>query len=912
MLSKRLRPYQARAVADVCRFAFERRRDVCLEQPTGSGKTLELLTAIAVGLQGRKVTHALIVAPQRHIERGFVAERDMTVRWPEGWAGRQAAVVVPAGMVREARRQGRGTTRAVLAYLNQPAPGYALACTHAGSLGLVASGDALALPAQLRGMVLVVDEAHHAPADGLSAVVALWQARGGRVVYSTATAFRADGREVVGEGMVRVRRGLAEHMVSGFAPAKLDHVIVPFGTRRDRVTGAQFTGEAADAEAARGLARSVVRRWEADGRPKTIVRVPPLAGGSGPLVSRLVAAFRRGRARVLDATGAGPAVQRTVLGALDAERARSYRGSELDVIVGIQRVIEGTDWPHCSAVYCVGLPRSLGLTAQLIGRALRPKGRECPPSHRDRARVVFFVPTAGGRALDELPFDHSRHALLTCAFLADHEVAAEWVVTRAVRGAARRAAGAGREDAGTAADDRAADLEQAAAPPRARDAEAHAAAFMAAILEERGGTATVGELLDAARAALPGAAPGVLAGVVLRAAGAQPGPDGERVREALRSSFSSIMVRSPTIRTDVALAFEAVLAEFREETVGPGSSFSALSAQIHTLTGRDISAFADRLRRGIGLAPLTEDAIVAWALAHRERTGEFPAKRSGVVVGGAGQTWLGVDVALRQGARGLPGGSSLTKLLAERCGLRNARSRAPLTEDRIVAWALAHERRTGNLPSFHSGPIPDGDGHTWSGVNNALERGFRGLPGRSSLAKLLAERCGHRNHLALPPLTEDWIVAQAVAHKERTGKYPSRTSGAIPGGGGETWGGVHQALYVGSRGLPGGSSLAKLLAERCGHRNHLDLPPLTEGRIVAWALAHRRRTGKYPSEQSGAVRGGAGETWGGVNDALKRGSRGLPGGSSLSRLLRAYPTGRPTARAPRRAPHLRGGERDDL
>ena len=102
-------------------------------------------------------------------------------------------------------------------------------------------------------------------------------------------------------------------------------------------------------------------------------------------------------------------------------------------MVGIQRVMEGTDWPVCSAVYCVGMPGSLNTVVQLLGRAMRPKGEDYPEQQRDRARLVFFVPCGGGAALPDLSIDHSRHALLTCCFLADHEVGQEWIVLREIR-----------------------------------------------------------------------------------------------------------------------------------------------------------------------------------------------------------------------------------------------------------------------------------------------------------------------------------------------------------------------------------------------------------------------------------------------------------------------------------------------
>jgi hypothetical protein len=62
-------------------------------------------------------------------------------------------------------------------------------------------------------------------------------------------------------------------------------------------------------------------------------------------------------------------------------------------------------------------------------------------------------------------------------------------------------------------------------------------------------------------------------------------------------------------------------------------------------------------------------------------------------------------------------------------------------------------------------------------------------------------------------------------------------------------------------------------------------PPLSAAQILAWADAHRRRTGRWPSAASGPVREAPGLTWLAVNGALSKGLRGLPRGDSLARLL---------------------------
>jgi len=129
--------------------------------------------------------------------------------------------------------------------------------------------------------------------------------------------------------------------------------------------------------------------------------------------------------------------------------------------------------------------------------------------------------------------------------------------------------------------------------------------------------------------------------------------------------------------------------------------------------------------------------ILAWADAHHRRTGKWPQKLSGPIAATRGETWYAIDAALRSGSRGLSGRSSLAGLLEQNRGVRTTRNRSPLTIAQILAWANAYRAKKGHWPSWSSGPV---DGTTWSAINAALMSGGRGLPGGSSLAKLLQEQ----------------------------------------------------------------------------------------------------------------------------------------------------------------------------
>ena len=63
-------------------------------------------------------------------------------------------------------------------------------------------------------------------------------------------------------------------------------------------------------------------------------------------------------------------------------------------------------------------------------------------------------------------------------------------------------------------------------------------------------------------------------------------------------------------------------------------------------------------------------------------------------------------------------------------------------------------------------------------------------------------------------------------------------------------------------------------------------PLLTVSKILRWADAHHQRRGAWPAARSGRVKDALAETWLAVNTALHDGLRGLPGGDSLTQLLR--------------------------
>jgi superfamily II DNA or RNA helicase len=883
---KKLRPYQVRLVTDVCRAT----EDVLVEQPTGSGKTVEIVTLVAMHL-GRRFSHALISAPQEQIEQGFVKRDYQAITFPDHQGVAVPSIQVPKALIKGARESRLGSVKRVIHYLRQAGPlDHAFACTHA-ALNRLAPED---LPADLSGKALFIDEAHHASADCLSQIITLWRERRGQLFFFTATPYRGDGRPVRLEGMRAFRRSLAEHMAEGFAPRHLESEIVALGQPGDAITAGQFTGEEAPPSSYfEALVAAICRRWLEDGKPKAIVRVPPMKGGkSGELVASLLQALTSHGARVLDATGTGASDKDRFLTALETEKNRTHATSAFDVMVGIQRVLEGTDWPLCSAVYCVGMPGSLNTVVLFLGRAMRLKGEDYPTEQRDRARLVFFVPCAGGAALADLSLDHSRHALLTCCFLADHEVGQEWIVLREVRRGIEAALGSPTENPA------AADAGNEADEPIDPEVRAEVELAMASAREQiasNGNEPSLGEVVQFTARMRPDLPEGAIHRVATEILAAQPGSTSAAVRAAIHRELATRLRIDPMVKKAMAEAFATVLNQFRDSTLRDSAVLEVVGRQVHGVTGGQIREFAQRLRDAAP-RPVSIDQILTWADAHHRRTGDWPGQDLGIIYDAPDEKWANINAALRNGLRGMRGGSSLAQLLAEARGVRNHLALPPLTHAQILAWADRYHERMGQWPGAESGRIDAAVGDTWLGVNAALQKGSRGLPSGSSLAQLLAKERGVRNAKRPPPLTLQQILSWADAHHNRTGEWPKGKSGAIHGQPGETWLGVNIALHAGQRGLPGRSSLAQLLQEERGARNMRRPALLTLKQILSWADAHYERTREWPSGHGGPISDAPGDTWAAVDQALQKGRRGFSGGSSLSQLVAEHRGARNQAR----------------
>jgi superfamily II DNA or RNA helicase len=636
-----LRDYQGETVLSI----LNDTDDYLVEEPPGAGKGVEIVTLAAMLCERRRV---LVASPQVVIETSLCQPSYDEVILPDN------SIVTCKGMVWPARGSG-ASSETIIAHLTQPGQNsqYALACTHAA----LARIDLSDLPESTISMTLIVDEAHHSAAVCLSQFVEGWRRRGGRVVMMTATGFRADGDPVVlaphpitGRAMKIIRRTLAQHMEEGYAPAKVTSDIV--AVRVSKVSADEFAGaDVPDEHVQSLLTEQMIERWNQSKRPKVIVRVPVTPGGSSPMVQRVIEAFKGEGARVVDVTGDNGAAEET-LALLGSERKLDdYRESLIDVIVGVQRVGEGLDWPLCSNVYCVGLPASLPLVIQIWGRAWRDKTKYAnyPAKHKSESRITFFVPV--GEPTEDLIAHHRRSTVLVCAYLETGPQAEEWAVVKAVgRGVicpltSRPAT---------------AITEYVKAYPRVDPLfRAEALAMFATIREDLindNGTAPDVEILSRACNRLPQLPASVLRQVMIEFILAQNEPANATARERIRQNLINEITEAKKTRKELCHAFQAafdqIVIDLDSAAIVISEEMGNISRHIISLTGENIREIGYRLSAARPLSSLWLAEVVAtW----KNRYGRYPkGDTPGHPQGWPQESWNGIDRAMASGERQWP------------------------------------------------------------------------------------------------------------------------------------------------------------------------------------------------------------------------------------------------------------------
>ena len=348
------------------------------------------------------MSEAVPVLPMRP---GFVPRRwqqeclcAVRTAWQEGCSRQLVAVATGSGkgdfIAGMARRAEAGGSRVLIlvhleslvsdlyqrigAVRGRSRPGMVMAgANDLGSEIVVASVQSMRQPERLKGIgrrdVVIIDEAHHAVADGygdvLRAVLAYRVEIGvTKPILSlglTATPYRAgSGGETEGLGHVYDALVYSYTMAQGIS----DGVLVPPLLTRYDIQTAGSAGEAVKRISSPEICDVVAGQW----REKLPGRHTLAFGVDRRHAEELAAAVRRqgGRAQAVDGGMSWQVIQ---------ERLRLFREGKLDVLASCDLIREGFDMPVADALMICRPSDSPIVGIQMLGRGLRthPAKRDC-------------------------------------------------------------------------------------------------------------------------------------------------------------------------------------------------------------------------------------------------------------------------------------------------------------------------------------------------------------------------------------------------------------------------------------------------------------------------------------------------------------------------------------------------------
>lgn len=437
---KKLRPYQVDHVARLCSELSNKNKaaSVCC---VGGGKTtvarIVLNELKKSGITG--VKKAIVATPFIAIGQGFISSADdngnpMDEMWHlDGDEANHTPYFIPGNKYNQSNTKN---SKVLLSYLKDLRAHDIKVVTHQ----LMASASIRTYFDEIdtcEGIVLCVDEAHRCYASEnedldkygtlLGEVAKIISNKGGKVLYLTATPYRETAKGIIPifdpYDVYTVVRTIGEQMRDNLAPS--------LNVEYKHVTKMQFSDFFGDKMTSRISSKDlqyvlpdILQQWIDDGCPKAILTIP--AGNSKKMAKEVQAYFEshelpkeiaaiRGRTHptILNAVGCTKIDKdRSLDGIRDDKEAN---GKAFDLCIGCRKFDEGTDIPSASHIYMIGLPSSVRLFHQRIGRVLRNK--EDVNGYREwfgerwthESKVVFFAPCE--KTIDDISNQVARQLL---------------------------------------------------------------------------------------------------------------------------------------------------------------------------------------------------------------------------------------------------------------------------------------------------------------------------------------------------------------------------------------------------------------------------------------------------------------------------------------------------------------------
>ena len=880
-----LRDYQDGLLRDMLRHLQvpEGEQEFLLSSPTGSGKTLMIKCLVEFSLRTQGYKRALVVTPQIQIEDGFISKEDLTLRTFKG----------NLEIFASSWERARESTQDVDAFLSAKVTStHAMVTTHAGVVRWSKDDDFL--PSSLQSYLLVVDEAHRAgESNQLGDFVKAWKERRGKVLHVTATPFRTDGAVIIPEDIRRFTRTMAEHADGKHAPEHLKLRALPLTIEAKNYN--QYNGSVLGS--AHGTAcDEILTQWLQDCKPKTVIIVPQR--GSQEWAALLETKLTKAGIRVFNAVGADYQEEDASLTKILGEErgVKDYGESKYDVILACKRFDEGTDWPLCSHVYNIGVPKAFNLILQRWGRAMRCKIgiKGYPKTNANRAVMTFFVPRVSDEVWAKFKGHHKDHVFLLGCFLHDVETAEQYKTCLRWRpeDVARRRGkscsdllldvqselmGLGREEIRTRAIRTTLDIESA--------------------LRSLGETPTLGRVLEYAEQTLKLSSEKIQEIQDYKGSQLLLSEEGfkilERVEQRLehqRRGVKAVLIPTSVIRKELREAFNEVISLHENEVI---TIAEGVQGYYGKLTGRDAQRIAEDLRERLAIPGFTQEEIKKAILGYFELEGKAPSAHwhtdasihFGMPPGSILWNTLNRKISSQ--------GASLFHICAELGLTKRATShKVDLSLEQIDRAIVAYHTEKGKTPSIRSIESASpylgitGITITWSTLDHRLRKGLGDSPNGSNLL-VRAKKLGL---LEDRDLTLDEIKEGVRKFYAEEGHHPpphpidaSKYFG-FP----ITWTGINGRLIHGYKGLSKAGNLVGL----CKSMGLVKEPPPIVKDAELWAavemftLEHRFPPGSKSGDASHYLGFPANTiSWQTLNSRLTQGYKGTQAKKSLHRVI---------------------------
>lgn len=800
-----LRDYQWRAASYIVSSIIDGEKQMAIVAPTGAGKST-IITSISLRLKSKSgIRGGIIAAPQQAIEGGFYEDAEYYA--PDLHLAVKSSV--SNRLIGKSKRENlykllRESSDKVDDMINilsgvSPTnePKWALT-THQQ---MTHWGDSF-WPSNLSGLVLILDEAHHAgETTKLFELCSEWIKRGGQVIYVTATPYRADGNLIYPDNIPVFIWTISEHANSGFAPNNFVTKTVPIDAKASNIS--EYSGDVVPGNStlAEDGIRKMVQTWIIDGLPKSVFILP--ASNSIELSNKLEELLVAQGARVANVVGTDESRKNIFISTLDAEKKTvKFSESKVDVFIACKRFDEGTDWPLCSHVYNWGVTKSIGLTLQRWGRAFRSKQKfsDYPEQYKNTACITFFpLKTTEDFKLENKHFELS---WLLATFMSDWQTARKFenklnlnfknAITKVAQSLLAEVESEEECDEILELEE---EMIQAIKDSDTTRIMAKAElAKIERILLSDGRSPTIEAIesyiktMNIGDDTLKSAMEKIMVEEIIK--------QDPSSLDFLNNKIDVTISKFPDkiIKANLLDIFRSVLLDYKDKTLSISDEIVSFQT---TFTGQDSLEISSILKELVEKPDLNIDLVKNIIKQYYDKNGKIPHQRVDGYIEFLPykETWRSLHLALLTCGRGITEKSSIRKLCEE---LELVIGKVDLSIEDIKFAVSEYIKDNKILPTKSSGDASmyfDGQ-ENWSAIDSALSGGWRGLNTSITLRSL----CQDMGLIQDSRISRKNVIDAITIYKDENGKCPTSSSGDATKyfGFNTNWSIVYQAFARGS------------------------------------------------------------------------------------------------------------------